>query len=423
MKTSFKKLIAIIVAVLFTIPFLPFRGAAIVEDDSSVCTFYAPALEKMIHNNLSTQSADTVFSNTLANAYLADCEKLFDILSDLSFEDLLFVAKAIAYDLFVTERIPDAIQPGIYAGTDYFVIAAVIYDEVQNPANANFADTMVEQEPLVTQIQLSPSAAPMTDESIIDISLSISDNDIDIYDTLTVNVSFITNLVGTSNRGYNVELYITNGTTTTLLRRGLATIPSGQVQTTVTLRSAINVVGQYSVYAKVVSPSTGVTATSSTYTIISRGKWHIDVALPVNRNNFGTLTLYDATGTQILQDICLGKSANGTSMYTEFGNTPTGEYTGYLGGPEQQTSSYGPYKVIKTTPVSGIIVDSGRYGIWIHGGNPNPDPNSPHYPLRVTEGCVRITNDTQLALQNSITNLVQNMYHYNVGTISMYETS
>lgn len=48
------------------------------------------------------------------------------------------------------------------------------------------------------------------------------------------------------------------------------------------------------------------------------------------------------------------------------GNTPTGTYDAWLAGPHSNTTSYGPYKYVATTPKSGVAYDSNRSGIWIH---------------------------------------------------------
>lgn len=172
---------------------------------------------------------------------------------------------------------------------------------------------------------------------------------------------------------------------------------------------------------KVYNSSNVLVATSSSVTVTVWGQWHIDVVLPVDRTQLGTITLYNASGESVLSDICLGKSQTGNSMYVRYGNTPTGEYTGYLYTHNGNPDSYGPYKVIYTIPQSGVIVESGRSGIWIHGGSPETNTASPYYPLRETQGCVRVTNDMQLRLQNSITNLFTNQYHYETGTVSMRE--
>ena len=123
-----------------------------------------------------------------------------------------------------------------------------------------------------------------------------------------------------------------------------------------------------------------------------------------NRDDNGVmLQLWGADGTLALtiHDV-LGRSVSGDSPLEYHGNTSTGDYTGYLAGPHTNTYSYGPYKYIYTEGVSGQIIESGRSGIWIHGGDPATDSSKPWYPLRPTNGCVRITNDDQHTLQVEI---------------------
>lgn len=165
------------------------------------------------------------------------------------------------------------------------------------------------------------------------------------------------------------------------------------------------------------------TVACASSSLIVRGQWHITVELTEDRSQLGTITLYDAGGVELLSDICLGKSESGDSVYVYYGNTPTGEYTGYLYTHNYSTYSYGPYQVIRMTGQSGAIAESGRSGIWIHGGDPSTNTSSSYYPLRVTNGCVRVTNDTQLQLQTIITDLVTNHYHYTEGTISITESA
>jgi hypothetical protein len=147
------------------------------------------------------------------------------------------------------------------------------------------------------------------------------------------------------------------------------------------------------------------------------GDWKVTVVLPSDRNYKGTLTLYKANGSYVCSFECLGRSVSNASMYEYEGNTPTGTYTGFLYGPVETAYSYGPYKVINMTGVSGAIIDSGRSGIWIHGGDPCTDSSLTYYPLRPTHGCVRISNSNQYNLQNSITNLINSEYHNSTGNI------
>jgi hypothetical protein len=103
-------------------------------------------------------------------------------------------------------------------------------------------------------------------------------------------------------------------------------------------------------------------------------------------------------------------------MWVTDGNTPTGTATGVRSGPLSPASSYGPYQVVSLTPVSGIIKDSGRTGFLIHGGDPCTDPSLPWYPLRPTNGCIRVSNANQLLLKNSIGSLIAS-YHDQVGNV------
>jgi hypothetical protein len=111
-------------------------------------------------------------------------------------------------------------------------------------------------------------------------------------------------------------------------------------------------------------------------------------------------------------------------MSTHYGNTPTGIYTGYLYGPVDNTGSYGPYQVIYTDAVSGIVFTSGRSGIWIHGGTAS-STTATTAPLRPTNGCVRISNTNQGSLQNQIATLTNATgYHDSTGdvVISQYNS-
>lgn len=130
--------------------------------------------------------------------------------------------------------------------------------------------------------------------------------------------------------------------------------------------------------------------------------------------------MYNGNGDTLLVAQCLGRSASNASMNVENGNTPTGEYTGFLSGPQSDTEAYGPHKVVEMTGVSGTIIPSGRYGIWIHGGR-NSSPTATDYTLTPTHGCVRVTNGHQKQIQDFITDLVDEGYHYSVGNISIVQ--
>lgn len=177
-------------------------------------------------------------------------------------------------------------------------------------------------------------------------------------------------------------------------------------------------VGSAQIYAKLYESSMELDSRSRTITVM--GNWRIRIELPENRYEEGILTLYDGNGVTLLEAPCLGRSASNASMNVVYGNTPTGEYTGSLWGPESNTDSYGPHKVVAMTGVSGTIISSGRSGIWIHGGQ-NPSPTATDYTLTPTYGCVRVTNGHQKQIQDLITALVNEGYHYSVGNISIVQ--
>lgn len=177
-------------------------------------------------------------------------------------------------------------------------------------------------------------------------------------------------------------------------------------------------VGSAQIYAKLYEASIELDSKSRNITVM--GNWRIRIELPENRYEEGILTLYDGNGVTLLEAPCLGRSASNASMNVEYGNTPTGEYTGFLSGPQSDTGAYGPHKVVEMTGVSGTIISSGRTGIWIHGGR-NSSPTATNYTLTPTYGCVRVTNGHQKQIQDLITELVNEGYHYSVGNISIVQ--
>lgn len=225
-------------------------------------------------------------------------------------------------------------------------------------------------------------------------------------------------------RTYYVKIYAIKNGVAYLKATQNVTIPSGSIS--VTLNAPVSYTSTGLIYTKVevYSSASGgkLTEKTTTSTDTIYGKWKINVALPINRNYKGTLKLYKADGSLAASMECLGRSVSNASMYEYQGNTPTGTYTGYLYGPVSPSSSYGPYKVVNMTGVSGAIITSGRTGIWIHGGDPSTDTTATWYPLRPTYGCVRIANTNQKVLQDQITTITSSEYHYSTGNIYISES-
>lgn len=135
---------------------------------------------------------------------------------------------------------------------------------------------------------------------------------------------------------------------------------------------------------------------------ISSKKWNIEIKLPKDRSETGTLKFY-IDGTMMHSCSCLGKGVTDCSSPDSWkelgGNTPTGEVEGYLytANPEKDSREYpyvfGPYKRIwLKTPISGEfeIALKTRSGLMIHGGRCQTH-------LWNTEGCIRVfDNDIKI---------------------------
>lgn len=230
-----------------------------------------------------------------------------------------------------------------------------------------------------------------------------------------VNIFFAPNPT-VSDVNCSIKVYFKKNSTDKLLATKQVVITS---TTSVDIPVTFPSVGSAQIYAKLYVSSNELDI-SSLRTITVMGKWRIRIDLPEKRTNEGTLKLYDGNGTLLLLAPCLGLSATGDDMLVEKGHTPTGEYTGYLGGPQSDTNKYGPHKVVKMDGVSGKIIESERSGIWIHGGR-NSSPTATNYDLSATYGCVRVTNGHQKQIQDLITALINEGYHYSTGNISIVQ--
>ncbi|WP_151737702.1 L,D-transpeptidase ['Paenibacillus yunnanensis' Narsing Rao et al. 2020] len=141
--------------------------------------------------------------------------------------------------------------------------------------------------------------------------------------------------------------------------------------------------------------------------------YHIIVNLPANRDNKGSLKMYDGSGALVFGPVeALGRGTNmasngydHTNWIEENSDTPTGVYAASVIDPGTPTSSYGSYQRVAMDPTSGnalLAENNGRFGIMIHGGDASKETNASWYPLRPTYGCVRISNSNQNALINKI---------------------
>ena len=358
----------------------------------------------------------------IANAYLADPEKFTEMISDLSSQQLEHISRGIAYALYNTNRARFAVEAVETDDPAAQAAAQMIYDQCRNRENRNidvFFSTTTQN--TATTYAAGGLISPITGPTI-----TIGATTADVSNPIQCTVRFTTDTVATNNEVYTIRTYKRMGDTIHLASVSYATVAAFSNVAFASYQVAFSATGVYTLYAEVYH-STGslVATTADTESITVSGRWHITVELPENRELFGILSLYNASGTLIHTCICLGLSDTGADPSVFGGNTPTGECTGYLAGPDANTYSYGPYKVIILIPQSGQIkelYDRGdRSGIVIHGGDP-ADVGVTTYPLRPTNGCIRITNADQLTIQTSIEALIVD-HHYQVGNVSITEVS
>lgn len=413
-----KKLVSLLLAfaMLFSLC-VPFAGAEEMEEQEPAgSTFHAPTIRSMIEVNLELDNFDEEFYHILANAYITDPVLLAQTVADLSGEEITYLAKAISYDLQKTDRVELAVLPEECGSDAANAAARLIIAEAGNTANASMTAFLDEE---MTASMLAP-AAELADTTSLYISIQLEPEEFaSTTEAVDVTVTAVTFAMASSAQSYFYQIYKVIDGVDSIAAAGRITIPANTLGANITKSITFNAAGTYQVYAVLLYELEQV-ASSTRHTMYVDGQWHITVELPSNRNYKGTLTLYDASGTAILTADCLGLSQYGTPMNVENGNTPTGEYTAWLGG-IYSSYSYGPYRVIETTPVSGVVKESGRSEIWIHGGDPSSNTSSAIYPFRPTNGCVRVTNATQLELQNLITSLIEDSCHKTTGTVSIVQ--
>lgn len=121
------------------------------------------------------------------------------------------------------------------------------------------------------------------------------------------------------------------------------------------------------------------------------------ITVPRDRRLTASLSIEDEQFT------CLCKADNQTAAkkgnpsrdpLKMFGDTPLGLYKAKVGSRLPGERSYGKFPVIRLTPTSGdalIAKQKGRRsGLLIHGGHLGPQGR-----LRPTNGCVRVSDETQ----------------------------
>lgn len=416
-----QKVISMVLVFVLILCMCPFAAAEDTSSDAeSGAGFHAPTIRKMIDVNLECDNADEEFFHLLANAYLADPELLIETIMDLPEEDIVYLAKAIAYDLQKTQR-QDAVQTN-FADPATDIVGRLIALETADTENASL-DVFLDEDMLTDAVTGEmPDADLMVLEELAGAMLTLASNTADVASPVTATISFGSTLASPTLRRYTVKFYKIKDNVTMYCGTTKPFMSPNTMTTTATAQLSFGETGVYQVYAEIYNSAGEHFGTSPSVTVTVWGQWHITVELTEDRTQLGTITLYNASGTEESHSICLGRSAKNLKMKQTDGHTPIGIYTGYLDDHDDDNIVYGPYKVIKMQGQSGYVVDrcSHRTGIWIHGGREgyNSDEGDSSYPLYYTNGCVRITNTYQLQLQDEITDLVDNL-HYTVGIITI----
>lgn len=373
---------------------------------------------KLIQINEEHGNLDEEFFHAIGSAYRADRELFARTISQLSSDSINYLGRAVAYDCInFNDYAPTQSLTSINISQETEDIINIVEAAISNPANERL-------ESFIESDQYAPAAQPRSSYVPTIGAMTYSTAPLYVGTSETLRVTFTENAHSSVVRTYYTEVYAVRNGTAWLKSSKSITIPSGSTSTTISYPISFSDVGSFYTLVKVYSYNGGTLLTSrqGTYSDTIYGKWSIRISFSSNRAQFGTLTLYNASGTSQMSISCLGKSAYGYNMYTTNGDTPTGTYTGYLYGPVPPESSYGPYQVVAMDGVSGVIVSSGRSGIWIHGGDA-ASTGASTYPLRPTYGCVRISNSNQSILQTTITNLTSSTgYHDDTGNITISQT-
>lgn len=143
------------------------------------------------------------------------------------------------------------------------------------------------------------------------------------------------------------------------------------------------------------------------------------IRLPHDRTKLGTIQMLTQDGTILVSAECLGKSDNAFAAAQgnptrdpkkRGGDLPYGSYKCDATRFHEHVSegdehSYGPHGYIRLTPTAGdalIAASEGkRSGLLIHGGALNPAYTATR-GLRPTHGCLRVTDETILAMLNEV---------------------
>jgi RHS repeat-associated protein len=146
------------------------------------------------------------------------------------------------------------------------------------------------------------------------------------------------------------------------------------------------------------------------------GNWDIVVHAYADRTKYGygLAIVKDNAGNEIYRMNVRLQGSAGSNRSVTNSDTPTGEYdiTGWGNYSSINRLSYGPNDLIKMTPQSGEISETGRSGILIHGGRQETENSDGSWTaksspsLSKTHGCVRCY-DSDISSMKGITDALE----------------
>ncbi len=191
-------------------------------DTTEPSTFHAPTIREMIELNLELGSSDEQFFHVLANAYLADPALLVETIQDLTADEIIYLAKAIAYDLQQTGRTDMAVISPDCDTPQGSAIARMIYGQVTDPQNAEldvfYDDAFLNSDSIMADLY-APSVSRPT--------LSTSSAEINTTVTATFAISVSQAIIGGIDYLYTVYRVNEDTGAETIVKIGQATIPDG----------------------------------------------------------------------------------------------------------------------------------------------------------------------------------------------------
>lgn len=380
-----------------------------IPEDTSVTLpgFDVQTIRGFIDQNLSVSDpySDEAFCVSITEAYEADPTAFGNMISDLDNGDIQRLGGQIAYA--VENDLVDVTLPAAQnsLGSSALSVLQQAIAQADPPQRTNVG---------VEEDATFPGTARSTYVPTIG-TISYSDN-LEVGKAVTLSVKISETAHTSASRSYYVVAMCSHSKSGTYYKKaeGSLTIPAGS--STATKSFSVTMSDPGNVYTKILVYSSNggslLTSRIGTYPDAVTGRWRIQINLN-STSRAGYLGLYNAGGTQLMYIPCLGRSESNADESVRYGNTPRGNYWGYLGGPADNTYSYGPYKYVVLEGNNNPLVPSKRDGIWIHGGDPSSSGG-----LRVTHGCVRVSNPNQLALQNNITSMI-NGFHEGWGNVNI----